>query len=65
MDAYNAVECVEAVRAAGYAGPVVSYVVFDGLPVGRHYLDAQRSCDAGRGQLAHRSRLSINPRRKG
>lgn len=46
MDAYNAVECLDAIRSAGYRGPVASYVVFDGLPVGRHYLDAQRSCDA-------------------
>jgi glycosyltransferase involved in cell wall biosynthesis len=46
MDAYNAVECLGAIRSAGYRGPVASYVVFDGLPVGRHYLDAQRSCDA-------------------
>jgi glycosyltransferase involved in cell wall biosynthesis len=46
MDAYNAVEVITAARAAGYDGPVVSYVVFDGLPVGSHYLDVQRSCDA-------------------
>jgi glycosyltransferase involved in cell wall biosynthesis len=46
MDAYNAVECLAAVRSAGYEGPVASYVVFDGLPVGRYYLDAQRSCNA-------------------
>jgi glycosyltransferase involved in cell wall biosynthesis len=46
MDAYNAVECLEAVQSAGYRGPVASYVVFDGLPVGRHFLDAQRSCAA-------------------
>jgi glycosyltransferase involved in cell wall biosynthesis len=45
MDAYNAVECLDAIRSAGYRGPIASYVVFDGLPVGRHYLDAQRSCD--------------------
>ncbi len=45
MDAYNAVECLTAMRSAGYRGPIASYVVFDGLPVGRHYLDAQRSCD--------------------
>jgi len=46
MDAYNAVECLDAIRAAGWSGPVVSYVVFDGLPVGKYYLNAQRSCDA-------------------
>lgn len=46
MDAYNAVECLDAIRSTGYRGPIASYVVFDGLPVGRHYLDAQRSCDA-------------------
>jgi glycosyltransferase involved in cell wall biosynthesis len=46
MDAYNAVECLTAARSAGYEGPVASYVVFDGIPVGRYYLDAQRSCDA-------------------
>lgn len=46
MDAYNAVEVITAARAAGYPGPVVSYVVFDGLPVGAHYLDIQRTCDA-------------------
>lgn len=46
MDAYNAVEVITAARAAGYDGPVVSYVVFDGLPVGSHYLDIQRTCDA-------------------
>jgi glycosyltransferase involved in cell wall biosynthesis len=45
MDAYNAVECLAAIRSAGYRGPIASYVVFDGLPVGRRYLDAQRSCD--------------------
>lgn len=46
MDAYNAVEVIAVARAAGYEGPVVSYVVFDGLPVGEHYLAAQRSCQA-------------------
>jgi glycosyltransferase involved in cell wall biosynthesis len=46
MDAYNAAEVLGAVRAAGWRGPVLSYVVFDGLPVGRHYLDVQRSCTA-------------------
>jgi glycosyltransferase involved in cell wall biosynthesis len=46
MDAYNAVECLDAIRSSGYRGPIASYAVFDGLPVGRRYLDAQRSCDA-------------------
>jgi glycosyltransferase involved in cell wall biosynthesis len=46
MDAYNAVECLDELRAAQYSGPVLSYVVFDGLPVGRYYLEAQRSCAA-------------------
>lgn len=46
MDAYNAAEVLGAVRAAGWRGPVLSYVVFDGLPVGRHYLDVQRQCTA-------------------
>jgi glycosyltransferase involved in cell wall biosynthesis len=46
MDAYNAVECVEVCRAAGWSGPIVSYACFDGLPVGRRYLDNLRSCDA-------------------
>jgi glycosyltransferase involved in cell wall biosynthesis len=46
MDAYNAVEVITAARNSGYRGPVISYVVFDGLPVGEHYLEAQRSCDA-------------------
>lgn len=46
MDAYNAVEVIAEARAAGYDGPVVSYVVFDGLPVGEHYLATQRSCQA-------------------
>jgi glycosyltransferase involved in cell wall biosynthesis len=45
MDAYNAVEVITATRNSGYHGPVISYVVFDGLPVGEHYLKAQRSCD--------------------
>lgn len=44
MDAYNALECVEVCRQSGWHGPNVSYVCFDGLPVGRSYLDAQRSC---------------------
>lgn len=46
MDAYNAVECVESCRAVGWDGPIVSYVCFDGLPVGRRYLDNLRTCDA-------------------
>ncbi len=46
MDAYNATECVDACRSAGWDGPVVSYVVFDGLPVSGYYLGTQRSCDA-------------------
>ncbi|MGH3943118.1 MAG: hypothetical protein ACRDTG_31750 [Pseudonocardiaceae bacterium] len=46
MDAYNAVEVITAARSAGYGGPVVLYVVFDGLPIGTHYLDIQRTCDA-------------------
>jgi glycosyltransferase involved in cell wall biosynthesis len=44
MDAYNALECVTVCRAAGWSGPTVSYVCFDGLPVGRAYLDSQGSC---------------------
>lgn len=43
-DAKNALECVNLCRAAGLAAPIVSYVCFDGLPVGRRYLDAQRAC---------------------
>lgn len=46
MDAYNAVECVNVCRAAGWAGPTVSYVCLDGLPIARTHLDAQRSCAA-------------------
>ncbi|MFC8532441.1 hypothetical protein ACFUJY_00555 [Streptomyces sp. NPDC057249] len=46
MDAYNALECVELFRQAGWTGPTVSYVCFDGLPVSSTYLDAQRSCAA-------------------
>jgi glycosyltransferase involved in cell wall biosynthesis len=46
MDGFNAVECLAAADAAGWDGPVVSYVVFDGLPVGRHYLAAQQRCTA-------------------
>jgi glycosyltransferase involved in cell wall biosynthesis len=46
MDAYNAVEVITVARTAGYDGPVISYVVFDGLPVGEHYLAVQRSCSA-------------------
>lgn len=46
MDAYNAVECLAECRDAGWRGPTVSYVCFDGIPVGRRYLEAQRSCDA-------------------
>ncbi|MCX4763830.1 hypothetical protein OG562_23245 [Streptomyces sp. NBC_01275] len=46
MDAYNALECVEVCERAGWRGPTVSYVCFDGLPVSRAHLDAQRSCSA-------------------
>src|SRR4051812_19761458 len=46
MDAFNAVECLDAACAAGWHGPVLSYVVFDGLPVTGRYLAAQRSCTA-------------------
>ncbi|MFE9098029.1 hypothetical protein [Streptomyces sp. NPDC007264] len=46
MDAYNALECVEVCARAGWDGPTVSYVCFDGLPVSRTYLEAQRSCAA-------------------
>ncbi len=46
MDAFNAVECVDELRAAGWSGPIVSYAIFDGLPVARRYLDCQRRCDA-------------------
>jgi len=44
MDAKNALECVKLCKAAGLTAPIVSYVCFDGLPVGRRYLDAQRAC---------------------
>ncbi len=44
MDAKNAVECVQLCRAVGIEAPVVSYVCFDGLPVGRRCLEVQRSC---------------------
>ena len=33
-------------HAAGLTAPMVSYVCFDGLPVSRKYLDAQRACAA-------------------
>lgn len=46
MDSYNAVECLDECRSAGWRGPVVSYVCFDGLPVAPSYLEAQRSCDS-------------------
>jgi glycosyltransferase involved in cell wall biosynthesis len=46
MDAKNALECVTLCRTAGLTAPIVSYVCFDGLPVGRRYLDAQRACAA-------------------
>jgi glycosyltransferase involved in cell wall biosynthesis len=46
MDAKNALECLELCRGAGLTTPIVSYVCFDGLPVGRRYLDAQRTCAA-------------------
>lgn len=46
MDAKNALECVTRCRAAGLTAPIVSYVCFDGLPVSRRYLDAQRDCAA-------------------
>ncbi|MBC8092559.1 MAG: glycosyltransferase family 4 protein [Pseudonocardia sp.] len=46
MDGYNAVECLSVVDSTGWNGPVLSSVVFDGLPVGQHYLDAQRRCAA-------------------
>jgi hypothetical protein len=48
MDAYNAVEVITAARTASYDGPVISYVVFDGLPVGDHFLAVQRSCRSSR-----------------
>ena len=46
MDAYNAHECVDACAAAGWPGPTVSYVCFDGLPLAEPFLEAQRRCDA-------------------
>lgn len=46
MDAFNALECIDELKAAGWSGPIVSYVVFDGLPVSRRYLDCQRDCAA-------------------
>jgi glycosyltransferase involved in cell wall biosynthesis len=46
MDAYNALECLEACAAAGWAGPTVSYVCFDGLPIAPRYVAAQRRCAA-------------------
>ena len=44
MDAFNAVECLEVMAEAGWHGPTVSYVCFDGTPVGEQYLQAQRDC---------------------
>lgn len=46
MDAYNALECVDACADAGWRGPTVSYVCFDGLPIDGRHLDAQRRCAA-------------------
>ena len=46
MDAKNALERVTRCHAAGLTAPMVSYVCFDGLPVSRKYLDAQRACAA-------------------
>lgn len=46
MDAYNALECIDEVTAAGWSGPIVSYVIFDGLPVSRRYVECQRRCAA-------------------
>lgn len=46
MDAANAPECLDACAAAGWDGPTVSYVCFDGLPVDDWLVDAQRRCDA-------------------
>jgi glycosyltransferase involved in cell wall biosynthesis len=46
VDIYNAAECVRACRDSGWAGPTVSYVCIDGLPVSRPYLDVQRACAA-------------------
>lgn len=44
MDAFNAVECVAVTAAAGWQGPIVSYVCFDGTPVSERHLQAQRDC---------------------
>src|SRR4051812_42673333 len=44
MDAYNAVECIDAVRATGWGGPIVSYVCFDGLPATERQLASQSRC---------------------
>lgn len=44
MDAYNAFECVTVIAAAGWSGPTISYVCFDGTPVDEGYLQAQRDC---------------------
>lgn len=46
MDALNAPECLRNAWDAGWRGPILSYVCFDGLPVAPSYLDAQRACDA-------------------
>lgn len=46
MDIYNAAEGVQACQDAGWTGPVVSYVVIDGLPVYQRYIDVQRACAA-------------------
>ena len=46
MDAYNAVECIDVVRATGWTGPIVSYVCFDGLPASTNQLAYQRNCAA-------------------
>jgi len=44
MDAFNAVECLRACESAGWAGPTVSYVCFDGLPEDPEVFAAQRRC---------------------
>jgi glycosyltransferase involved in cell wall biosynthesis len=44
MDAYNALECITVIAEAGWDRPTVSYVCFDGTPVGSRYLEAQLSC---------------------
>ncbi len=46
MDAFNARDCLRLAWSAGWSGPILSYVVFDGLPVVPSYLDVQRACDA-------------------